>query len=447
MKTENKTFSGHLKSWDDKELILEHFISTESQDSCGDVMVAEGMKMRGKPVVLFQHGLDPKFGNEPIAKVLGIRVGEHDGKKGLIARTQYFNTSKIDPNDHTGERLYTKAKDGTMPNWSIGFNSIKERPIHGGRSVDEWELHEYSQVAVGMNSDAHTLSAEVPELKFLIVKEAITVPVVVPSDTLDAALAATAVLETKAAKPAYKTAHKAVDIFHREMIVDMKEHAGKDSFITDGAEKGAVEALEDFGDNALHHVEKYIKAVRDMADGDAFGDEQQPSDADGEQDGADGETEKKSYRKTAAVLRACKSDMVKAIRGQKGKKETVPTEAAKACVKAHAEAALPHAIQFVKEWYEKIQADKAKPELKPAVSDPADGEEKSRLIITTLPEQRITVKKFEPESAPMVMIKKNEQKTPVITRDLVKEMIADATANMAKTINAELRKLAGKVTN
>lgn len=168
MKTEFKAFEGTLKAWDDTELIVEHFISTEDQDSSGDIMLADGMKIRGKPVVLFQHGLDIKFGNEPIAKVIDIRVGEHNGKKGLIAKTKYFDGTKLTPPDNTGHRLYAKAKDGTMPNWSIGFNSIKEHPVQGGRVVDEWELHEYSQVAVGMNSEATTLATNAPELKFLI---------------------------------------------------------------------------------------------------------------------------------------------------------------------------------------------------------------------------------------------------------------------------------------
>jgi hypothetical protein len=168
MKTQFKTFPGALVGHDDTEMILEHFISTETQDSGGDVMLAAGMKLRGKPVVLFQHGLDPKFGNEPIARVIDIHVGEHNGKKGLIAKTKYFDGSKLTPPDATGQRLYMKAKDGTMPNWSIGFNSIKEHPVKGGRIVDEWELHEYSQVAVGMNAEATTLATSAPELKFII---------------------------------------------------------------------------------------------------------------------------------------------------------------------------------------------------------------------------------------------------------------------------------------
>jgi gamma-glutamylcyclotransferase (GGCT)/AIG2-like uncharacterized protein YtfP len=165
---EYKEFAGEVLNYDDKNLIIEHFISTELQDSVGDIMSADGMKARGNIVVLFQHGMDMKYGNEPIAKCLGLRVGVNKkGNKGIIARTQYFDTTKIDPSDFTGKRLYEKDKTGVMPNWSIGFNSTKEHPTAGGRVVDEWELHEYSKVAVGCNLEA-TSSASAPELKFII---------------------------------------------------------------------------------------------------------------------------------------------------------------------------------------------------------------------------------------------------------------------------------------
>jgi len=165
---EYKEFAGEVLSYDDKNLIIEHFISTELQDSVGDIMSADGMKARGNIVVLFQHGMDMKYGNEPIAKCLGLRVGMNKkGNKGIIARTQYFDTTKVDPSDFTGKRLYEKDKTGVMPNWSIGFNSTKEHPTAGGRVVDEWELHEYSKVAVGCNLEA-TSSAQAPELKFIL---------------------------------------------------------------------------------------------------------------------------------------------------------------------------------------------------------------------------------------------------------------------------------------
>lgn len=283
----HKSFPGEVKNWNDQELVIEHFISTETQDSGGDIMLADGMKVRGIPVVLFQHGMDPKFGSEPIAKALDIRIGEHNGKRGIIAKTKYFDGSTLTPPDNTGRRLYEKAKDGTMPNWSIGYNAIKSKPCAGGRVVSEWELHEYSQVAVGMNAEACTLAEKVPELKFFI-KADDPAPDPAPDPALDAAKAAEdlaaqaaadelaasqAVIDEKAFSTSYKRAHKALLALHKELMRDLKEQGEREDFIDAGASACAKAAMEDFADCATPHAEKYIKAVRDMGEGDCFGDE------------------------------------------------------------------------------------------------------------------------------------------------------------------------------
>jgi hypothetical protein len=168
---QHKVFASEVLTKDDKNLIVEHFISTDKQDDGGDIMVPEGMRQRGRVVVLLQHGMD-KAGNEPIAKPLGIRFGKSPtGSNGLIAKTQYFNGSNLTPPDNTGERLYRKATEGFMPNWSVGWSPLKARPTgNGGRVVEEWQLHEYSQVAVGMNAEATTpefkeLSSKLPAFK------------------------------------------------------------------------------------------------------------------------------------------------------------------------------------------------------------------------------------------------------------------------------------------
>jgi len=159
------TFGSEVMAHDDDKLILDHFISTEDRDDGGDVMRVDGCVIRGRPVVLKQHGLDGCFGNEPIAKPLEIRIGVNPEteSKGLIARTQYYDGSKLNPPDNTGKRLYEKAKEGFMPNWSVGWQEIESRPTSsGGREVVKWSLHEYSQVAVGMNAFSST-----PEYKTL----------------------------------------------------------------------------------------------------------------------------------------------------------------------------------------------------------------------------------------------------------------------------------------
>jgi hypothetical protein len=155
---EKKVFPSEVKAYDDKELVIEHFISTVTEDDGGDIMEPDGMVVRGKAVVLFQHGMDGNIGMEPIAKPISFTVGTNAaGKKGIIAKTQYYDGSKLTPPDNTGRRLYEKAKLGYMPNWSVGWYPIEYTPTaNGGRHVTKWGLTEYSQVAVGMNSEATT---------------------------------------------------------------------------------------------------------------------------------------------------------------------------------------------------------------------------------------------------------------------------------------------------
>jgi phage head maturation protease len=160
-----KVFPSVVKSYDDETLTIEHWISTEKVDRSKDIMVADGMRLDGIPVVLKQHGFDPDTGNEPIAKPLSITVAtDDDGVKGILVKTQYFDGRKLTPPDNTGQRLYEKAKDGTMPYWSIGFRGLDAEPrTGGGMKYKEWLMFEYSQVGVPDNIGAKVKSIEEAE--------------------------------------------------------------------------------------------------------------------------------------------------------------------------------------------------------------------------------------------------------------------------------------------
>lgn len=536
-KIQFNTFKGELKSWDDRELVIEHFISTEAQDSGGDIMLADGMKLRGHPVVLFQHGLDPKFGSEPIAKVLDIKVGEHKGRRGLIAKTKYYDGSHLTPPDNTGHRLYEKAKDGTMPNWSIGFNSTKEHPTKGGRIVEEWELHEYSQVAVGMNEEATTLAATAPELKFMIVNP-------LPEGFTDekAFMEATAeitdindvdelicengeckLVKAESMKPFpnehacrindpgkfskfrrqngarehegkkydviygqikgsdkwdeqayrypkdswsveqasahckshegrfeaakdlpnendkalaagnYKRAHKALRALHKQMLTDLKEFAEADNYEDEGTNKCAKDALEEFSDNAQHHVEKYIKCAQAMKAEDVWGDEESEDDE-----------ETKSYTTSHRELDKCMKCLVKNIRSHKGDKSVVPQHKAQEYLETHCKEATEPAKEFVKEWHKKC----TEPELPPMETKPQDKTFKvsSGESVSSVPAGDATSNQKIKFYKPPVQVVSVRKPVIKVTSELVKELIASAQAGMKATIEAELRKAAGKVT-
>jgi hypothetical protein len=154
MKIEHKIFEAEVKAFDDENLIVENFISTEHKDRGGDIMRAKGMKIVGKPVVLLLHGRGP-MGSEPVGKPLSITIDEFKGQPGILAKTQFFN-------DETGQRLYQKIKGGFLPNWSIGYAVDEAKDLmregrYDGRDVTKWQLLEYSPVGVPMNPFAQTV--------------------------------------------------------------------------------------------------------------------------------------------------------------------------------------------------------------------------------------------------------------------------------------------------
>lgn len=146
-----KIFDSEVKDFDEKDLTVEHFISTERVDRGKEVMRADGMRIIGKPVVLLQHGRGA-MGAEPIAKPLWIKKGEFKKKKGIIAKTKYF-----DDEQGIGRRLWQKAKEGFMPNWSVGYDILNYQQKRDFLDIIEWDLLEYSQVGVPMNPDAQTI--------------------------------------------------------------------------------------------------------------------------------------------------------------------------------------------------------------------------------------------------------------------------------------------------
>lgn len=154
MKIQYKIFDAEVKAFDDENLIVENFISTEHKDRGGDVMRAKGMKIVGKPVVLLLHGRG-SMGSEPVGKPLSITVDEFKGQPGILAKTQFYD-------DEVGRRLYGKVKGGFLPNWSIGYSVDEAKDLlregkYDGRDVTKWQLLEYSPVGVPMNPFAQTI--------------------------------------------------------------------------------------------------------------------------------------------------------------------------------------------------------------------------------------------------------------------------------------------------
>lgn len=179
MKLQRKICDSEIKEFDEKDLSVVHFISSELPDRGGDILYAgkndkgAGMIMLGRVVVLQQHGWG-EMGSEPIAKPLWIKPStfkdaQGNSRNGIECKTQFFP-------DELGKRLWKKTTESYMPNWSVGWRPIESKvevktDKNGDeiRHVYEWELLEYSIVGVPMQPDAQT--REVEALLFKMIPE------------------------------------------------------------------------------------------------------------------------------------------------------------------------------------------------------------------------------------------------------------------------------------
>ena len=142
-----KSFPSEIKEADLENLTIIHVITCDVRDRVGDRLHPDGAVINGRPVFLWQHGLDERVGKEPIGKPLSIRPGDHQGRRALIAKSQFFP-------DSLGRRLFEKVRGGFLPNFSIGFIPLESEPFRdeiGGRDIRKFELLEYSLCSVPCN--------------------------------------------------------------------------------------------------------------------------------------------------------------------------------------------------------------------------------------------------------------------------------------------------------
>lgn len=143
------------KEFNDSEMSIVHFITTETADRFGDVVRSGGMDDEAfakNPVVLYGHD----YNSLPVGKSLWRKKATRNGAKGVKAKTQFANTDE-------GRTVYTLWKDGFLNAASIGFMPKEFEPMmkdtesgqsFSGWDFKQWELLEYSIVPVPANSEA-----------------------------------------------------------------------------------------------------------------------------------------------------------------------------------------------------------------------------------------------------------------------------------------------------
>ena len=160
------------------------------------------------------------------------------GKKGLIATTRFFD-------DKQGRRLYRKAKELYMPNWSIEWEPIPggNFPVKGGTRHDKWRLLAYSLVKLGMNEDA-TADAG---LKFLIQEQ----PVHGRRTTLAAEVGA-------------RVAHAALVTAHECLVAAMHAKC-HDAACADAPEEIADRLVSEHAPILKEHIADFVSCYRVLA--------------------------------------------------------------------------------------------------------------------------------------------------------------------------------------
>ena len=125
-----------------------HVITTPNADRVGDVVESSGADLANylrHPVVMADHSYS-------IDRIIGRAVNLTVSDGGIFARTKYRDTP-------LGRDAFNLATEG-LGAWSIGFRPITfkamkdEKGYTKGFHFTKWELLEYSQVAIPMNSDA-----------------------------------------------------------------------------------------------------------------------------------------------------------------------------------------------------------------------------------------------------------------------------------------------------
>lgn len=155
------TTPGAIKAIDEKARTIEHLISTQTTDRDGECVRSKGAKvdiyLKNNPLVFWNHSERFARGMEhelPIARCLDLSIDDTS----ITALTKFAGLAELHPFAERVWRLYSAR---FLNSWSIGFSTIKEsrqklQPDQVGRTIEAFELLEYSAVGLPSNSSAIT---------------------------------------------------------------------------------------------------------------------------------------------------------------------------------------------------------------------------------------------------------------------------------------------------
>ena len=147
---EHAGFTAELKAINADRREVMHTITTMSTDRIGDIVEPSGAQVDSfmrNPVVMVDH-------DYRVQNIVGRAVSLDVTKDAITARTQFTDSTPV------ARDAWNLVKAGMARAWSIGFKPVKHEAIKDKKGLlkgfrfTQWELLEYSLVAIPMNPDA-----------------------------------------------------------------------------------------------------------------------------------------------------------------------------------------------------------------------------------------------------------------------------------------------------
>lgn len=159
-----RAYDAQIDSVNTKERTLVARINTSALDRYNTVIDPKGARLdnyRRNPVVLWEHGKDPRRFTDPIGRNLWVRSSGGEAPLDLLAKTRFLN-------DDFSQQRYEWYRDGILNAFSVNIlpdvggaspptkEEVRTRPELADCTMmyRSWDLAEYSGTTVPGNADA-----------------------------------------------------------------------------------------------------------------------------------------------------------------------------------------------------------------------------------------------------------------------------------------------------
>jgi len=176
--------------------LVRHYISSNEKNAYDQILPVTGYvdeKYRKNPIVLLNHGFSDTFTTTPAKDQIDFILGNNQA---LAVNGDYLEAETIFRDGGVADEVFELLKAGFLHAWSKWFFPLSEPRYDSTADAivyDKWGIREYSQVPIGVDSEAvgneahylHALSlVKSPHLKSLIEHGAMKHAVAIDPETI-----------------------------------------------------------------------------------------------------------------------------------------------------------------------------------------------------------------------------------------------------------------------